>query len=395
MKPETTSLNQSVLFADYLDYSIAQHGRNSLGANERFAFDLLCFFPKPIVLTFTSTLIDSTPQQLQMATDFWKNGAIKIHFSSGDSATRYLSRKLSASSKYYSNDYEMNLYQEKSTELFVHTFLRNELEAKQIDYVYPRLSDADINNRRIFLENLARYERQIIEAGNKPLKLTEFDRLAYRIQELADNKQFVFQRNFIIRDLVKHRIYQSDDNVPNLLLQVFDKSYNDAMAQSICANRISNIRNTLTGYELRSILVEVFPSIYGMIVKMNPHQLFLLAQDRSWQLFREYIRQLFENNKSLHEGQSNSISKRLIRWRSVNGVAKEGIEKIFGSVVDATKTISPMSYIEIDNAKEITKNSFDSIRKYLLGYEDFLSEEVIKRGPLVEQICQDIIYKIY
>lgn len=119
--------NYNLLFADYMDYSIEQHGRDVISPFKQLTFDLLCFYPASIVLTLTSTLIGQSSKQFVEFHDFWKAGKLKIHFSKGDTADKYLDRKLASYNGVANDNYEMRLYLADNTSKFVNDYLKRQL----------------------------------------------------------------------------------------------------------------------------------------------------------------------------------------------------------------------------------------------------------------------------
>lgn len=387
---------KNVFFADYMDYSIEKGGRRPLSPFEQLNFDLLCFYPAQIVLTLTSTLIDTGRVNFIDFDRFWRSNSLKIHFTKGDSADKYLSRKLHSLNDFSDDNYEAKLYITNTTDYFVNNYLKKTLSEEKVDYVYHRISDADKNNREMFLANLEKYEREIIEDPLCPMSMEKFDDLALIIQELAYSSSFTFQRSCIINELIARKLYQETQKIPMRILSMFDLSYNEAMAKSIGATTLSTINTTLNGIGLRNFIKGYSPKIYSYIKSMSPEQIFLLAKDQNWQIYRNFISELYEHllNKC-NLTQSSDLYKRTIKYENKNFFLNFCIDKMAEIVFDKIKHINPMIYVDVLKTKENTKVL---VKNYLLStqsVEYYCSEEIVKRTKFIEIICEDILHKRY
>lgn len=385
-----------LFFADYLDYSIEKQGRDILFPFEQLTFDLLCFYPDSIALTLTSTLIGESSKHFVEFHDFWTSGALKIHLSKGDTADKYLSRKLASTGSITDNNYEINLYSSDGADAFINKYLKTELLGNNINYVLPRISNADLNNRQAVLDSLVENERAIIENPRFPMTLREFDRLALQLDKLASDPSFTFQRSYIIRNLVKHKIYKDSSSIPPFFLSMLDTSYNRAMAQSINAITISTMNKQLNGAGLRNFIRGYSPNLYNLIRSMTPTQTYLLAQDKNWQIFRGYIFKLY---KSLSSNQiitqDTPLYKKTIKHETKNNLVTFCLDEMANVVFDAIKYASPWVYSDVENAKLLASNYIDFWKRKFSAEDEYYSEEIVKRAKFVEQICKDILNKIY
>ena len=372
------SNNEKSFFADYMDYSVEKKGRIISNPFEILTFDLLCFFPSTTVLTLTSTLIGDSAKRFVEYDDFWKEGLLKIHFSRGDTADKYLSRKLSSSNSKF-NNYEIELYKADGTDYFVNGYLRG-LLYNNIDYVFPRTSNADINNRKAFLDNLAKFERRIIENPYHPMPMRSFDSLAYELEKLADDISFTFQRSKIIHALIKRKIFNNASSISDELLAIFDLSYSQAMAKSINATSISSMRQQLNGEGLKNFIMGFSQELYREIISMEPRQVFLLAKDREWQIFRNYICQLFELLSSKgFSNQSNLLHKIVNKTRRKRETIEECIGIMADVVFDSVKQMNPVLYFEIQRAKDSAIALFEYQREKYMKQDEYISEQIVKR----------------
>ena len=388
--------DKDVYFADYMDYSIKNSGRNIVLPFEQLSFDLLCFFPSKTVLTLTSTLIGESSTKFTEFHDFWKGNILKIHLSEGDTADKYLSRKLASSWNINEDDYEMNLYSSNGASFFINNYLKAELSNNNINYVLSRVSNADVNNRKAFLANLAKYEREIIESSHQLISLRNFDRLELRLEYLANDFNFVFQRSHIIHDLVDCKIFKSSSAIPNVLLSIFDTSYNQAMARSINGIIISTMSKQLNGKGLRNFLKGYSPNLYNSIKSMSPKQVFLLAQDRNWQIYRKYISDLFVSLSSNDViTQDSPFYKKTIKAEIKDALIGHCLDMMADAAFDKLKYLNPGFYIEIQNVKSSISDCFNYLKGKYSKQEEYYSEEIVKRSKFIEQICADILNDIY
>ena len=385
-----------VLFADYMDYSVEKSGRNISSPFEQLLFDLLCFYPSSIVLTLTSTLIGMSSVRLIEFYDFWKSGTLKIQFSEGDTADKYLRRKLKSAGKITEDNYELNLYITEEADIFVNDFLKKELLNKNIDYVFPRFSNADKNNRDTFLYNLAKYERKIIEDQYYPMHIKDFDKLALLLEYLADNSSFTFQRSHIINELVSHKIFPSARDISPHILSMFDLSYNEAMAKSVNGIMLSTMDLQLNGVGLRNFIKGYSPELYNLIISMSPAQCFLLVQDKNWIIYRELISNLYTSLlKKISLGQQSDFYKKTVLYEAKNSIIEACLDKMSDIVFDTIKYINPSFYYDIQNAK---KNIVNIAKRYMISKNlegEYYSEEIIKRTNFIKQICEDILCGLY
>lgn len=388
--------DKKLFFADYLDYSIMSKGRSVDSPFERLTFDLLRFYPSSIVITLTSTLIGESTTRFTEYYDFWNNGALKIHLEKGDTADKYLSRKLASAGGYGTHNYEMQLYSSIGASSFINNFLKSELSAKNVDYVIPRTSNADTNNRLAFLDVLGKNERRIIEAPDSPMTMREFDRLALRLETLAYDQSFVFQRSYIIRDLIANKIYKKTGTISKVLLSSFDASYNQAMAQSVNATIISTMNGELNGVGLRNFVMSYSPELFHRIQLMTPSQVFLLAQDKNWQIYRDYICKLYSSLSSKYlTPQESPFYKVTQRIEAQQSLIDQCIEKMAETAFDMMKYSYPNAYSDVQNAKVFVSYYISSIRMKHSKEEQYYSEEIIKRTPIINQICDDILNLLY
>lgn len=389
-------LVSNLYFADYLDYSIEKEGRNIAFPFEELTFDLLCFYPDSIALTLTSTLIGDSSRRFVEFHDFWKNGALKIHLSKGDTADRYLSRKLSSFVSINDNNYESMIYSSDGAMEFAKNYLRTELLEKDINYVLPRISNADTNNRQEVLDSLVRNEREIIENPRFPMTLHDFDRLALRLDKLAFDQSFTFQRSKIIGDLVEQGIYKNTISIPSMFLSMLDNSYNRAMAQSINARIISSMSEQLNGAGLRNFIKGYSPKLYNLIRLMSPTQIFLLAQDKNWQIFRGNIIKLYSSLSARRKiSQSTPFYKITIRSEARQNAIVLCLDKMYNVVFEATKYANPWAYTDVEYSKQLAVKYIDIWRQKNATEDEYYSEQIVKRTTFIEQICEDILSKIY
>ena len=290
----------------------------------------------------------------------------------------------------------MQLYSSSGAADFVNGFLKSELSKENIDYVLPRISNADTNNRLAFLDVLGKNERRIIEAPDSPLTLREFDQLAFRLETLAYDQSFVFQRSYIIRDLIAHRVFKKTNSISNTLLSSFDISYNQAMAQSINATIISTMNHELNGVGLRSFIKGYCPGLYQRIQLLSPSQVFLLAQDKNWQIYRMFICKLFSTLSEKYSTFQNSPFYKTTQQIQVqSNLIDYCVDKMTDVLFDMLKFTVPNAYYDTQNVKFLFSSFIRSVTRRFFNEEHYYSEEIIRRTPIVEQICDDIYCKLY
>lgn len=394
--------NTSIYFADYLDYSIEKRGSNIIHPLNQLKYDLLCFYPQTIALTLTSTLIDESTMHFVQLDEFWRNGALKIHFSQNDTADKYHTRKLSTMKSADENNYENKLYLSNGADDFIYKYLKKELLDQGVNYVLTRESDADKNNRETVVSNWQKYEREIIESLQAPNKMKKYDKITRLLDNLSNDKTFTFQRSHIMKELVGRKLIRNEFDFSPIILSTLDTSYSQAMAKSINATRISTMDTQLNGIGLRNFLKGFSNDVYQLINKMTPHQTFLLAQDRSWQIFRNFISYLYFSLASKHFiHQSSDFYKNPIKIQNRNEIINFCLEEMTSIVYDMIKQFQPNAFLYIESAKKYFETYYVDKIKNLWKYkrytdeEIYYCEEIIKRRVVIRTICEDIINEKY
>lgn len=394
--------NTDIYFADYLDYSIEKRGSNIALPLNQLKFDLLCFYPQTIVLTLTSTLIDDSSLHFIELDDFWRNGALKIHFSKGDSADKYHRRKLASMKSVEENNYENKLYLSSGANNFVYNYLKKELLDSGIDYVFPRVSNADKNNRDFVVSNWQKNEREIIESLDAPNKMKKYDNITRRLDKLSNDPTFTFQRSHIMKDLMERKLIKSYLDFTPIILSTLDTSYSQAMAKSIDATQISTMNTQLNGIGLRNFLKGYHINIYKLINAMKPNQIFLLAHDRNWQIYRGFISDLYSSMSLKHlTGQNEQLYKEPIKVQAGNDLIEFCLEEMTNIVYDMIKSFHPNAFLYVQNAKTLFKTYYSDKLKNIWKFKNYTDEEIyyceeiVRRTKFIEIICEDIINRKY
>lgn len=283
-------------YVDYFDFCLGGRSNRMIIANKvlRLKYDVLCTKPQDdiFIFTITETLLEDSNRILIGYDDFWRSGVFKIAFSKKyKNAKTYINDRLNILNAEEGTNFELDIYNSRVAHCFFDEYLEGELKLKgKNTYVIHRMSDADLNNRTLFRKRI--YDLDVMYRGlGDTLDYSKLNSLINDLSERSYDKTQIFQRGYIVKDIfLKYpNLYKKNLFLYNL----FDQNYNDAMALSVDAIRLSTMQHRINGVILGNFISCMDSEMYKKINSMTSHQIYLLVGNTSWQLFVEQINELY------------------------------------------------------------------------------------------------------
>lgn len=283
-------------YVDYFDFFLGGRANRMIIDNKilRLKYDVLCINPQYdlFIFTITETLLEDSNRILIQYDDFWRNGIFKIAFSKKyKNAKTYIKDRLDILNSENETNFELDIYNSDIVYHFYDEYLEKELRLKgKNTYVIHRSSDADVNNRTLFRKRLYDLNEMYMGLGD----ILDYSTLNNLVNDLSDrsyDKTQIFQRGYIVKDIfLKYpNLYKKNSFIYNL----FDQNYNDAMALSVNAVRLSKMVHKMNGVILGNFILCMDSDMYKKINFMSAHKIYILINNPSWQLFIEAINELY------------------------------------------------------------------------------------------------------
>ena len=357
--------------------------------NEKFIFSL------------TSTLSTESNKLVIAYEDFWKNGKFKIALDKKyKNANNYISDRiniLSRNQNLKKNNYELLMYNSRSTNYFLDNYLIGKLSLKgKNNYVEYRSTNADENYRTLIRNNFYSNKdmrKHYLHLRNIDIGYYDFIKLIDDLIALSNEKSFIFQRKNIFDEITSK--YPKIENNVVYLKNIFDECYNIANALSVDSRCVSSLNYRLNGVVLSNFLAKFDKELFDRIKYFTPSQVFLLANIRSWQLFVDSINMLY---CSLFEVKSTSqlinIANYVNKSIAKKNIAKIMAAKIINMLINTMTCFEPSFY---QNKQYLILHSdlfIDNFLKIIDKYY-FLAVEIDKRCKATKIDVDDIFFSRY
>lgn len=263
-------------FVDYFGYYLGGIGNRMRvkNRNEKLIFDILCINPNTdkLIFSLSETLLEDSNRILIKYDDFWKNNIFKIALDKKyKNANEYIDNRLKILNKSLDNhnNYELNIYQSVIPNYFINDYLIRNLNLRgKNTFIFHRTSNADINHRVLLKEKINNYDL-LYSNLLQYLNLKEIDILINYFNNQADDKKNLFQRGHILNQVFE--MYPVLSSKRSFLYNIFDHNYNDALAQSVNAQRLSTLLHSLNGVSLSKFLYNYDYDVYKKICSFSPN----------------------------------------------------------------------------------------------------------------------------
>jgi len=378
---------------DYFEFSF-NHKIEKVDIENRFKFDLLSVYPGKIVFTLTAALTEESSSILMKYSDFWLNKKLGITFAKKyNSAINYINDRMAILNKgvhKLEQNYEYQIYTSKHTNDFIN-YLTSDLSmhgSGKNSYIVHRKSDADYDNRLLFRSEIIDSQNFIYKNLRSVLNFKDFTNMSCKLIDLADDKKIIFQRGNIVHEV--------EANFPQIgkgiyfLQNIIDNIYNKAMAQSANAIKLSTENLRINGIGLTKFLYSFDKELYLDIQTLTPHQLFKLAEDRSWQLFIDDINALFVDLIGYKNiTQNTNITKYVNRNIAIKTTLKEAASFVLDCILGTIAICVPLAYA----LKKQIESKFDpilNVQLYRFSKYYYLAMEIHERSIRVKGIVKDI-----
>ena len=255
-------------------------------------------------------------------------------------------------------------------------------------YIVHRKSDADYNNRFLFRNEIIDNQKTLYKNLKSVLSFNDFTNMSSKLLDFSDNKKVIFQRGNIVHE-VENTFPKIGRNI-YIIQNLIDNVYSKAMAQSVDAMKLSTQNLQINGIGLINFLCNFDNELYLDIQTLTPHQLFLLAEDRSWQLFIGAINTLFVDLIGCKNiTQSQNITKHVNRNVVLKTTIKEVVSFVLDCILGTIAICVPSSYV----FKKQIESSFDTfldtqLHKFSKYY--YLTMEIYVRNIRIKGIVKDI-----
>ena len=361
-------------YVDYLDFCLGGIANRRVMSNKilRLKYDVLCINPYNDIFVFTisETLLEDSNRILIEYDDFWKSGIFKIAFSK----------------KY---NFELAIYNSEVTDRFFDQYLVGKLNLKgKNTYIIHRTSDADVNNRALFRKRIHDLDAMHQRFG-EIMNYSMLDSLITDLSDRSNDKSQIFQRGYIVRDMfLKYPMLYKKNT---FLYNMFDQNYNDAMAISVDATRLSAMKHRISGVVLGKFIFNMDSQMYKKINEMSPHQIYLLVNNPSWRAFVNDIDRLYVFLWNLNKIPNdyniyNYFKKRvdLITYSYKNLI------RIMDRIVDLVTVPEPLW----QSTYEQFKYEFEKIVEMYLqqtNYIIWIASEIFKKREYINMMIDDIL----
>lgn len=383
-------------YVDYFDFYLGGIGNRTFIKNRsiRFRFDILCLNPDTdkMIFTLSETLLEDSNRIITQYDDFWKKGVFKIAFSPKyKTANTYINDRLNIlhSGPTMERNFEIDIYQSAITSGFLNDYLLEKLDLRgKNSYVIHRTSNADLNNR-LLLKSRVNQSDNIYGQISKCLDLKKFDTLMYYLLKRADDKKQIFQREYIVNEIFLK--YPELNKKREVFYNMFDQNYNDAMALSVNARRLSTINDRINGIGLANFIYQFDYNLYKNICSLKSSQIFLLVTSPSWHSFLADINGIYNYLFSIKKiDQNYNCYKYLKRFFITKTYVCKYILDIMEWVVNIMATQIPKSYwymycksleLEVNNILESFFNP-----KYIFD----IATKIFAKKELMNLLVDDI-----
>lgn len=383
-------------YVDYFDFYLGGIGHRMVLKNkeQRLKFDILCIDPLQDILVFTlsETLLEDSNRILIQYDDFWKNGIFKIALAKKyKNLHDYIKERLDILNfaGMREDNFESDIYSSKITFCFIDEYLGDKLNLKKGNrYIIYRTTNADLNNRTL-LKNRIYNSENIYNEMKKTLNYNTFNKLIDDLLNRSNDKTQIFQREYILQDMFMK--YPNINTNRKFLYNLFDQNYNDAMALSVDAVRISKTTYRINGDILFDFLFYMDKTLCKKINSLSSHQIFLLINNISWQKFIEKINDLYiflYEFKKISQGYN---MYHYIKWRTdLLTYASNYLVIIMDWIVGKIGIIEPYWRIQYELLKYDVEN-FIGTHFRQADYTLYIASEIIKRKESIMTLVEDII----
>lgn len=382
-------------FVDYFGFYLGGIGyRMQLkNRNERLIFDILSINPANDILIFSlpETLLEDSNRILIKYVDFWKNNIFKIALDKKyKNAQVYINDRLKLlDNNSINNNYELDIYQSPLSNYFINDYLINDLKLRgKKSFIIHRTNNADINHRTLLKESINKGDL-FYKNLSSYLKVEDIDKMLDFLYNQADNKKNLFQRGHILNQVFK--MYPSLNSNHAFLYNVFDNNYNDALAISVNAQRMSKMYHTLSGITLAKFLYNFDYTMYKKICSFTPTQLFVLCKDISWLMFIQRIKELYEYlfiNKNINS--NYNIYKEYKKKSIVKTYMFGFIINIIDHIINQLNIPQPYLYNYYIHFKTSLNNYIEA---YLnsKNYLYYIASDIYDRKESIQKLINDIM----
>ncbi len=381
-------------YVDYFDFSLGGISNRMIMTNKilRLKYDVLCANPQNdiFVFTITETLLEDSNRVLIEYDDFWKNGVFKIAFAKKyKSAKTYINDRLDILYDEGVKNFEFDIYNASIIHRFFDEYLEGELKLKgKNTYIIHRTSDADLNNRTLFRKRIYDLEEMYRGVGDA-LDYCALNSLVSDLSERSYDKTQVFQRGYITKDIFSEypNLYKKNSFFYNL----FDQNYNDAMALSVDAVRLSTMTHRINGIILGNFISCMDSCMYKKINKMSSHQIYLLVNSKSWQYFVGDINELYIHLWMIKKVPKDYkiykyFKKRVDKITYTYKFLIEIMDRIVG-LITMPEPLWKLSYEHFKYEFEQFGEMYFKQTNYII----WLASEVFKKKDLMNMIVDDIL----
>lgn len=382
-------------YVDYFDFYLGGIGHRMFLKNreQRFKFDILCINPSDdiVIFTLSETLLEDSNRILMKYDDFWKNGIFKIALAKKyKSVHRYIEERLNLlnSVSMEGDNFEIDIYSSRSSQDFIDEYLGNRLDLKRGNkYVIHRTTNADFNNRTLF-KNRIYNSNEVFNQMKNTMDYSTYNKLVDDLSNRCEDKTQIFQREYILKDVFIK--YPEIKGNRTFLYNLFDQNYNDAMALSVDAVRLSSVNYRINGSILFDFLTYMDKSFCDKISSLSSHQIFLLINNVSWQKFVEEIDNLYSflyRLKNISQGYDMYcyIKRKSNLFTSVHNY----LVLIMDWIVEQLGIPEPYWHIQYELLKCNVKNIIERpFQQY--NYVLWLTSEILRRKELISMLVDDI-----
>lgn len=287
-----------------------------------------------------------------------------------------------------SENYELDIYRSGIANSFINDYLIGNLKLRdQNSFIVHRKSSADKNHRAL-LKDRINNNNLIYKELSSYLSTKEIDKIVNYFNDQADNRKILFQRGLILGEVFN--MYPSLNSNHSFLYHVFDNNYNDALALSVDAERLSNLVDTLNGVSLSKFMYNFDPCVYKKICAYNAHQVYLLSINPSWIIFVDKIRELYEHlfwAKNIN--QNYNVYKYYRQKVIIKKYPYDFIVRIMDLIIGQTGIPQPYWFFYYNDFKRALN---DYINNFLELKDNMfcVSSDIFERKKAIQTIVNDI-----
>lgn len=381
-------------YVDYFDFFLGGIANRMAVRNRELLlkYDILCIDPNHdiFIFTVTETLLEDSNRILIKYDDFWKNGIFKIALSKKYRNARvYVDDRLKILNNNGEQNFELDIYNTQIVQLFLNDYLEGKLKLKgKNTYVEFRTSDADMNNRTLFIKRVTDLDKMYGALGEY-LDCNTFNALVDDLVERGHDKSQIFQRGYILHDMFLK--YPSLCKSRSFMYNLFDQNYNDAMAISVDATRLSTLKHRMNATVLEQFILEMAPSMHKKLNLMRPHDVYTLINNRSWRLFVEEINELYVYLWKVKKVHGNcNIYQYFIERINFHTYTHKFLIEIMDRIINLVSIPEPFWRIYYEQFKYEYEQWWDN-RFRQTNYIIWLAAEILRKRCYMNQIIDDII----